>query len=184
MIKKSLVLFLICFTLLFGHTTKSWADINEFPSALGFFSGTVYAENLFGGLQYQHWFSTNGFQVEGGVIFSPSDNVLDYSIIGDYLYPVYGNEYSDKMAGRLYLFGTLGHIGKIITEYNYENYITENHLRFSIMLGFGIGIEVIAYKHFSFPIHFGYAADWPINLSSVNQPFIGLMIASGLRYRF
>lgn len=182
MIKKSLVLFLICFTLLFGHTTKSWADINEFPSALGFFSGTVYGENLFGGLQYQHWFSKLGFQVEGGAIFSPSNNDLDYSIVGDFLYSVYGDEYSDKLAGRLYLFGTIGHIGKIITEYN--NAITENHFRFSVLLGFGIGIEAIAYKHFSFPIQFGYAADWPINLSPVNQPFIGLMISTGIRYRF
>jgi len=182
--KKSKKKFVVLVFVFIFSVSFIWADIDDFPSALGFFSGSVVAQNYFGGLHYQHWFSDFGIQSEAGIMYSPAEKNLDYSVVFDILYSVYSYDYSDRVGGRLYVYGTLGHLGAT-TNYSvdYDNPVA-TAFRPSLLVGLGIGIEIVFFQHFSFPIHFGYAADIPLNTTVYDELLIGLTICGGVRYRF
>jgi hypothetical protein len=42
----------------------------------------------------------------------------------------------------------------------------------------------VLFQHFSIPLHFGYAADIPLNAAPGNELSIGFTLAGGIRYRF
>jgi hypothetical protein len=51
--------------------------------------------------------------------------------------------------------------------------------------GVGIGVELILFRHFSFPIEFGYGASWTATEPDLSAAFVvNLNVQSGLRYRY
>jgi hypothetical protein len=161
------------------------------PSALGFFAMNVGRSSAVYGLQYHRWFDRFGVQVTGGGWYSPAGEnnypaTMDYAFALQGMYAVYSNAFSDKIAGRLYLWGMLGHHGWMST----MNLTTTNpdgttsygvgstgYLP-ALTSGVGIGIDITLFQHFSFPIEFGYSGQF-INGMSVS-PSIG----GGIRYRY
>lgn len=158
----------------------------SFNNALGFYGNTLAGDPT-GGLHYQHWGKRFGWQCLISALYNPEatfDKKLDYSIIADGLFSVYENKVLSTISGRLYVWASAGHRGYITTSYSSNGYLynsndeTKETHAYNILLGFGIGIETVAYEHFSFPFQFGYYASFP------SEPKISFSIGSGFRYRF
>lgn len=193
--KKTKIITAVILCLLLS-VTSVWADIADFPTALGVFGGvSTGGGSGFGGLHYQRWFSKFGIQAEGGVMYKPSSEQLDYSLVVDGLFPVYSNDFSDKLGGSVYLFGSAGHNASTFTvpeqgvwdETDNTYKITapeERYFNPKIYAGLGIGIEIVLFQHFSIPLHFGYSADIPVTAVPGNELAIGFSFAGGIRYRF
>jgi len=193
--KVTKILISVLFCLVLG-VSSVWADLADFPSALGVFGGMSPSANSgYGGLHYQRWFSKFGIQAEGGIFYVPASKDLNYSIVLDGLFPVYNNDFSEKLGGRVYLFGSAGHNAStflvpevgVWDETTSDYKITAPEQRYfnpKIFAALGIGIEVVLFQHFSIPLHFGYAADIPVNNLPGNELYIGFTFGGGLRYRF
>lgn len=193
--KKMSKIISVLFLCLLVSVPSLWAELADFPNALGVFGGVSLGGSGFGGLHYQRWFSKIGVQAEGGVMYVPSSEQLDYSIVVDGLFPVYSNDFSEKLGGSVYLFGSAGHNASTFTvpeqgvwdEPTQTYKVTAPEQRYfnpKVFAGVGIGIEVVLFQHFSIPLHFGYAADIPLNAAPGNELSIGFTLAGGLRYRF
>ena len=128
-------------------------------------------------------------------MYVPSIEKLDYSLVVDGLFPVYSNDFSDKLGGSVYLFGSAGHNASTFTvpeqgvwdETDNTYKITapeERYFNPKIYAGLGIGIEIVLFQHFSIPLHFGYSANIPVAAVPGNELSIGFSFAGGLRYRF
>jgi len=187
---KIITAVLLCLVL---SVTSVWADIADFPTALGVFGGvSTGGGSGFGGLHYQRWFSKFGIQAEGVGFYDQTDQYF-YSIMADALFPVYSDDFSNLLGGSLYLFGSLGHSGQ---SYEWEevpveapdsvmydlNYVKEFQAKLHV--GAGIGIEVVLFKNFSFPFHFGMGGDIPLNKTALNTLGIAFTFGGGVRYRF
>ncbi|TVQ26707.1 MAG: hypothetical protein EA383_05020 [Spirochaetaceae bacterium] len=157
---------------------------DRFPEALGFQYGLISGA----GLSYQRWFGPTGLQVAGGILYFPAQTatsypfVLDYSIGLQVNRSVFASDYSDRVSGQLYLVGGVSHGGRIDRDYE-----TSNAGPFvpSIGLGGGLGIEIVLFEHFSFPIEVLYAGVW----EGIDRPFneqirIDLVPQTGFRYRY
>ncbi len=172
--------------------SSGWADRTDHPNALGVFAGYTGGGLPYGGLHYQRWFSKFGIQAEGVGFYDQTDQYF-YSIMADALFPVYSNDFSNLLGGSLYLFGSLGHSGQ---SYEWEevpveapdsvmydlNYVKEFQAKLHV--GAGIGIEVVLFKNFSFPFHFGMGGDIPLNKTALNTLGIAFTFGGGVRYRF
>ncbi|HPX26985.1 MAG TPA: hypothetical protein PLG87_09295 [Treponemataceae bacterium] len=169
-----------------------WADLADYPNALGIFGGFTGGSMPYGGLHYQKWFQKFGIQAEGS-FFYEKPVLAYYTVSAEALFPVYSNDFSKKLGGRLYLYGSLGNTGEtksLWEEYDYSvdpPVLKQDSIQtFNMKLhtGFGIGIEVVLFQNFSFPFHFGYSADIPLNKIATNEIFVGIMYGAGFRYRF
>jgi hypothetical protein len=154
----------------------------DFPHAIGIFVMNIPPEV---GLQYQQWIGEAGFQVVGGIYYSPeafyNGRLLDYWIEAEGMYRLYGDRYSAWFSGQLYLWARLGHEGYIAQINSMPTYTIYSPFVPVVTGGVGVGIEVILFQHFSFPFEFGYDGDYPFGYST---PTIGISISGGFRYRF
>ncbi len=179
-----------------------------YPHALGAFAGDLSGY----GLSYQQWFGRFGFETAFGGYYTPYNpeecgyyenvDILQYTIGIQGLYIVYsGNmvrSFADWLDGSLYIFsgivhnGTVGRKCKVNPAYSDATADTETPYiedpnatpTYSSQLGtgLGIGIEIVLFKHFSFPIEFGIDSIW--TLGSVWPDRAGLIIQGGFRYRY
>ncbi|HPX27605.1 MAG TPA: hypothetical protein PLG87_12440, partial [Treponemataceae bacterium] len=89
----------------------------------------------------------------------PASKDLNYSIVLDGLFPVYNNDFSEKLGGRVYLFGSAGHNAStflvpevgVWDETTSDYKITAPEQRYfnpKIFAALGIGIEVVLFQHF------------------------------------
>ncbi len=191
--KKIITVVIIC---LLVSIPSVWAELADFPNALGVFGGvSTGGGSGYGGLHYQRWFPKFGIQAEGGIMYSPSSEQLNYSVVADGLFPVYSSDFSDKLGGSVYLFVSAGHNAQtfVVPEQSMwddptQTYIVtapeQRYFNPKLFTGVGIGIEVVLFQHFSIPLHFGYAGDIPLNTSPGNTLYIGFTFSGGLRYRF
>lgn len=137
------------------------------------------------GLSWQHWLGKFGYQINFSGMYLPSE-YYDYNsgteenIIYNYTYALYmltaeaqfeffTTRFLKNWYGRLYGVLVGGFYYK--TDYNVPEI-------FNGIAGFGLGFETIYYKHFSFPLHFGYYAEFP------NEFKMDFMGGIGLRFRF
>ena len=179
-----------------------------YPHALGAFIGDLSGY----GLSYQQWFGRFGFETAFGGSYtpysseecsiSPSVDILQYAIGIQGQYIVYsGNmikSFADWLDASLYIFtgilhdGTIGKNCKVNPNYSDSNssnesqYIEDPNAQpsFSPKLGtgLGIGIEIVLFKHFSFPIEFGLDSVWA--LGSIWPERAGYIVQGGFRYRY
>lgn len=139
----------------------------EYPIAIGLYGQLVPSIQLCGGLHFQGWFDRLGLQLSFGGIASDED--LNYSIIGSTMFSLIKNYLSEGFTSNLYLWLEFGHHG-------YKDF--NDILLFNEILGLGVGVDVVILDHFSIPLEFGYAVEFP-------QKFeLGFCISSGFRYRF
>lgn len=154
---------------------------DAFTNALGVYA-TALADDGTGGLHFQQWGKRFGWQGMISAFYDPEEKFgrkLDYAFIVDGLYTVYGNTFSRQISGRLYTWASLGHRGYIASEYAYQDTNLEpDTIVLNGVAGLGIGIEIITFGHFSFPLQFGYYATFP------TDPRITFSAGSGFRYRF
>ncbi len=159
------------------------------PQALGIQYGAISGS----GLSYYRWSDNIGFQIALGGLYDPTGDIswmdiLDYSVGAELQYTVYGDSYAKWLAGQLYLFTGLNHRGVIERKPSDPNGDLETEAGPyipSFTTGFGIGIEVVLFNHFSVPLEFGYAAAWkPSGASLQDQLAIKLITQAGFRYRF
>lgn len=161
----------------FTKNSKPEVTYDSFSNALGMFAIAIPNGGAYG-LQYQHWFKKFGFQITGGGFYNPDNNwgsTLDYSVLLEGLYTVYGNSFSEQIAGRLYTWTALGHHGFIPDNsiYRYDSaigsdvYEDDNTYYPNFLVGLGIGIEFILFEHFSIPLQFGYMGEFPLNRALV-----------------
>lgn len=172
----------------FTKNEKPTVTYDAFNNALGMFASVIPNGGAYG-LHYQHWFNKFGFQITGGGFFDPDNtwgSTLDYSVLLEGLYSVYGNSFSEQIAGRLYTWTALGHHGfkpdntisrldNTLKDFVYEE---DDSYYPNILAGLGIGIEFILFEHFSFPMQFGYMGEFPF------KPGFGFSGGTGIRYRY
>ena len=174
-----------------------------YPEALGGFFGPFSGS----GLHYQKWLGENGFHVTGGIVYIPfseadwwfSATTLDYSIGGEFQRRVFGEAFTNWLAGSLYLFAGGMHRGYMPVDLVAEGYEVPDSdpvvwvdpvyalgtFQADLTVGVGIGIELILFRHFSIPLEFGYGATWTMTESDfANAISIGPNVQSGLRYRY
>ncbi|MBU8913984.1 MAG: hypothetical protein KOO61_08180 [Spirochaetales bacterium] len=172
-----------------------------FPEALGGFAGQISGT----GLHYHKWIGQNAFQVSGGILYVPLDlteeplfdSTLDYSIGGEFQRRVYGEAFTNWLAGSLYLFAGGRHRGYIpinlvaggypdpATELWVEPVFAVGTFQAEVAIGAGIGMELILFRHFSIPIEFGYGATWTMTETDFADAFLVSPYGqSGLRYRY
>ncbi|OQA63874.1 MAG: hypothetical protein BWY39_00647 [Spirochaetes bacterium ADurb.Bin269] len=155
---------------------------DAFSNALGIYATSLAGDGT-GGLHYQHWGKKFGFQGLISAFYDPESTFgrkLDYSCIIDGLYSVYGNTFSRQISGRLYVWASVGHRGySSSSDYLYDDENQEtDRVVFNGIAGLGIGIEIITYGHFSFPVQFGYYGTFP------SDPKLSFAGGGGFRYRF
>ncbi len=172
-----------------------------FPEALGGYFGPISGS----GLHYHRWIGQIGFQVTGGIIYVPFDpaewslfgSTLDYTIGGEFQRRVYGEAFTDWLAGSLYLFAGGRHRGYIpinVVADGYTDPVTDlwvdpvfavGTFQADVTVGAGLGIELILFRHFSIPIEFGYGATWIMTEATLADAFlVNAYGQSGLRYRY
>ena len=175
----------------------------SFPQALGGFYGPFSGS----GLHYQKWLGENGFHVTGGIVYVPYDDsdwwyagtTLDYSVGGEFQRRVYGEAFTDWLAGSLYLFAGGMHRGYIpIVEVAAAYFSVPGDettwvdavyavgsFQAEVSVGAGIGMELILFRHFSLPLEFGYGAIWTVTEPAFADAFtVGPNVQTGLRYRY
>jgi hypothetical protein len=164
----------------------------KFPSAIGVFAVTAIND---GGLQYQHWYGRTGYQVMGGILYNDSTSytgrTMDDWIAGEFLSRVYGDRFADWLSGQLYVWGMLGYHGYISQTVDYAvagtplpatpSTVTVSPYVNAGLGGVGFGIEIILFDHFSVPVEFGYAGEYPFNYA---KPQVNFSASGGFRYRF
>ena len=175
----------------------------EFPDALGVFFGLASGM----GLSYHSWLPDtprSGIQVAAGVLYSPDaandifwGSVLDYTVGLEYQYSVFGEDFVSWLSGLLYLWGGIAHYGFIEQIVVQDAVYTDDYDLVSetvygagpytptITIGIGIGVEVILFRHFSFPIEVGYVATYNLIADTFLAGFnVTLTPQGGGRYRF
>ena len=179
------------------------APYEAYPQALGGFYGPFSGT----GLHYQNWIGTSGFHVNGGIVYVPLDDggwwpsqtVLDYAVGGEYQRRVFGEAFTNWLAGSLYLFAGGQHRGYNPVEVVAEGYEIPDSdpvewvdpvygvgaYQAELSVGVGIGIELILFRHFSVPLEFGYGATWTVTEPAFADALsIGPNVQTGLRYRY
>jgi len=177
-----------------------------FPEALGGFAGQISGT----GLHYHRWIGQNAFQVTGGILYIPFDptdyylyglydSTLDYSVGGEFQRRVYGEAFTNWLAGSLYLFAGGRHHGYIPINLVAEGYVVPasdpeewvdpvfavGTFQAEVTIGAGIGMELILFRHFSIPIEFGYGATWIMTEADLVDAFLVSPYGqSGFRYRY
>ena len=137
------------------------------------------------GLSWQHWIGKFGYQINFSGMYLPSeyydyDTTTEENIIYDYIYSFYmltaeaqfeffTTRFLKNWYGRLY--------GVFLGGFYYQKDYNVPEI-FNGIAGFGLGFETIYYKHFSFPLHFGYYAEFP------NDFKMDFVFGAGLRFRF
>lgn len=136
------------------------------------------------GLSWQHWLGKFGYQINFSGMYLP-DEYIDYidggeSVTYDYVssfymltaeaqFEFFTTRFLKNWYGRLY--------GVLLGGFYYQTDYNVPEI-FNGIAGFGIGFETIYYKHFSFPLHFGYYAEFP------NDFKMDFIFGIGLRFRF
>lgn len=182
---------------------ESPPPFEAYPQALGGFFGPISGT----GLHYHRWVGRDAFSIAGGIIYVPYDDTdpsgfyssvvgttLDYTIGAEYQRRVYGEAFTNWLAGSLYLFAGGRHRGyqPIVlvsgTPYDYETdppVYGVGTYQAEVSAGFGIGVEVILFRHFSLPLEFGYGATWTMTEPDLAAAFVvEPLLQSGLRYRY
>ncbi len=164
------------------------------PNALGFQTGSISGS----GLSWQRWFGPTGLQIAGGILYRPPGqtgfgfrHILDYSVGVEVQRSVVASDFSERMAGQLYVVGGVNH-GGIIEEVWEEDPESENRPERStgpfipsVSVGVGLGIEFVFFEHFSIPFEMLYAAVWRgVEGSFPDQLAVDLAPQIGIRYRF
>ena len=164
--------------------------IDEFPSAIGFYAGIISGM----GMSYQRWTPSFGYQITAGALYLPADsftgNLLDYSVGLQFQFPISGDDFSDRLAGQLYIFTGVSHSGEIPQTYHPSDpeAAPQSPGPYTPLfkIGAGVGIEVVLFRRFSIPIELGYAASLnPLMLDDpVNAFAIRIAPQGGFRYRY
>ncbi|MBN2051840.1 MAG: hypothetical protein JW760_15415 [Spirochaetales bacterium] len=170
-----------------GWTEKAKANaFSEFPEALGFYYGMISGT----GLTYHRWDNNRGYQITAGALYLPPEagnmNILDYVVGFENQYVVYSEDFTGWLSGLLSLFWGINHRGYIPVEYNYDtDTSTIGSYVPTFTLGGGIGIEVLGFKHFSFPFEVGYGATYlPLADRVADMFLVDLYFQAGFRYRY
>lgn len=190
--------------LLAEETDATPKAYQQFPEALGVFFGSASGM----GLSYHAWLPDvpgSGVQVAAGVLYSPSaedmifwGTILDYNVGFEYQRSVFGADFTDWLSGLLYLWAGVAHRGYIeqilINEAVYDDEtgdlisdaeFGEGPFRPTVSVGIGIGVEVILFRHFSFPAEVGYVATYDFSAADFRTGFsVTLTPQGGGRYRY
>ncbi|TVR58563.1 MAG: hypothetical protein EA426_09570 [Spirochaetaceae bacterium] len=166
--------------------------IDEFPSAIGFYAGIISGT----GMSYQKWTPSFGYQITAGALYLPEGtgfgNLLDYSVGLQFQFPISGDDFSDRLAGQLYIFTGVNHSGYIPWVFSRGDDLDEpgtysiGSYTPGVTVGAGFGIEVVLFRRFSIPFELGYAASvYPLQLDDpVNAFAVRIAPQGGFRYRY
>ena len=124
-------------------------------------------------------------QFAGGVYYGAEffSDLLDYNLGAEIQFPVYQEDFNRWFAGQLYIFTGLNHVGFIEEDYDTSGFGDYNA---EFYAGFGIGMEIILFGHFSIPFEVGYIGCWkPMASNNLAEQFsINLWPQGGFRYRY
>jgi hypothetical protein len=113
--------------------------------------------------------------------------ILNYIIGAEVQHTVYGDDFANWLSGRLYLFSALNHRGYIEAEMESSDPYVLGYGDFNAVFAFGVGIgvEIILFKHFSFPVELGYGVFWnPTKTALRDQFVVDIVPQVGFRYRY
>ena len=168
-----------------------------FPSSVGIFGSTMVG----GGLSYQLWKGSFGIALTLGGSISPANSAIgpitagagaastdfyawSYNAELDLAYKLFSSTFAKWLAGDLFAYTMIAHRGSVAAVYVPDPAVpaggtgTYEAGAYTTVysLGLGIGYEITLFRHFSIPLQFGYAAEWPVQLA--------FDLSGGLRYRF
>ncbi|WP_144082876.1 hypothetical protein [Salinispira pacifica] len=166
-----------------------------YDEALGFSAGPMTGT----GLTYHKTYGSKGWQIVAGALYSPEiqfyGNLLDYSLGFSHHWRVFSSQWKDILGGNLYIFTSIMHRGYIPwVDDSYYDEESETYVEVppysgsytpQFTAGFGIGMELIGFSHFSIPIEVGYGLTWlPTAGSLQNQFAVELYPQISFRYRY
>jgi hypothetical protein len=198
----ALAVLLLCAAALGAEGSDSALSVlsptEEFPSSIGIFGSSM----LGGGLSWQHWAGSLGCAVTaGGMARLQTENyggtaapVADfytwgYNVELDLMYRLFSSHSWNWLAGDLFVYAQVGHRGERPTVSDqgdvdgnpdtmddswWKNEPGPFTAHYSV--GVGVGYEIVLFRHFSLPIYFGYAVEYPLALN--------FNLGGGLRYRY
>lgn len=190
-----LIMMAVCVPTLVAEEMESKPrSFEEFPESLGLFVGL---NSGIGGLSYHSWLPNapgSGVQVVAGVLYTPGGEgnfygnyILDYNVGFEYQQSVFGADFVEWLSGQLYLWAGLSHRGFSRAIRDSEDYetVTTGPYNPTVAIGIGIGVEIILFRHFSFPIEVGYGGTYNFIADSfANGISVGLTFQGGGRYRY
>jgi len=163
-----------------------------YNKALGFFAGEIGGT----GLSHLRPLPGGGIQFTVGALYRDperenfwNDYTMDYNLGIQIHQRVYGEDFNRWLGGQLYFFQGIKHRGYIPVDYqwtegNEETYRVGNYHP-TLTVGAGIGLEMILFKHFSFPLEFGYHGTWDPQMGELPKQFeVDLAVQGGIRYRY
>jgi len=173
---------------------------DDFPSAVGVFGSTYNG----GGLSYQRWNGQAGWQVTAGGKALPANyySYWNYALSGDkattdafnwgynvqvdFLYKLYASNFWEWLSGDLFAFASVSHRGASAAVWvddsgdsgdtDYSGHYEDGEYIPTFSAALGIGYEITLFRHFSFPIMFGYMGEWPLS--------VDFCVSGGMRYRY
>ncbi len=199
-----LVLLLISGVFVFAEEENVF---DKYDQSLGFYANSIGMM----GISFQDWNGRLGYQITGGFMYydgyadnaysddgsSTTADILTYNLGAEVFYMLYEDSYDDWLAGALYLFGNLTHIGTVgaeisfvedpanstetFTAYKYSGESSPTFMP-GAALAVGVGFEVVLFDHFSIPVEIGYGGAWEFD--SVIPVSGGFMGGGGFRYRY
>ena len=119
------------------------------------------SDMFLGGICYQHWFTPDfALEAGGAVSWDPGSSYkpLSYDVYCEGDFVLFKSEVSRFFASRLYAWGTLGHTGKMASNYDSEKMAYKDPVYFpNFHAGAGFGFDLIFFRHVSLPLKFGFS---------------------------
>ena len=175
--KVSIKLFVLCLTATlfcvgtFAQEAELKADSEEkknFISGKNAIGAVIYTPTIgfecivpdfVYGICYQRWIIPQFALEFGGIVTSPGFSEVLYNVYVEAEWAFFQHVASENFATRFFLWGLLGHIGRLVNIHSLENYnlILGQKYEFCIRGSVGLGFEMIIAQHISIPLKFGFS---------------------------
>jgi hypothetical protein len=183
---RSLLVLLFALVLVGNLFADDDLPFGTYPQALGAYVGRISGI----GIGYQKWNDTYGFQFAAGGMYHPlmegGHDIFNYNAGAQLQYPLFSDDYSTWLAGRLYVFGGLNHRGYKEAVYDESSYsYVEGDFHAEFGLGGGIGVEGVLFQHFAVSVELVYGLFWrPLEEKLPEQFLLEMLPQVSLRYRY
>jgi hypothetical protein len=181
-----IIIFVVICSVLFAQDAASAAQpvYDRLSNGLGLeFGGATGAvgplPGFGGGLSYQQWFGGFGYQLEVWVSYPATSYSIDYTqstvglqtwVAGHVMSRLLAAQFADWFFSELHLYGGVDHAG-FVDAATWSSYAA------NFLTSAGFGFQAGLFQHFVFTLELGYGI-------SIPQFWIGLVVRSGLHYRF
>ena len=165
-----------------------------YPNSIGF-SGGIPPLTVSGiGISFRHWIDSFGYQITGGILYTPPSSsssygsILDYSVSLQVMKSLMAAEFTEWLYSQLYLLAAVRQWGYILPMSSGST-VTYGPYYPNMTIGAGFGIELGFSRHYSLCYEMGYSGAFcfvtpPSSISTFYAPQFQMFFQATLQYRY